>query len=113
MAEKMGFTGIYWDIMVNFRVNLSQFMEFYLLFNLPSDPSHFSRGAVLTSSHRDRWDLDRELLNLCAAWLVTTVTVLLVSELLQSHLECQKAGIGSGQKKVSWTMIEVGSLIEV
>lgn len=46
--------------------------------------------AVLTSSHRDRWDLDRELLNLCAAWLVTTVTVLLVSELLQSHLECQK-----------------------
>lgn len=44
--------------------------------------------AVLTSSHRDLWD--RELLNLCAAWLVTTVTVLLVSELLRSHLECQK-----------------------
>ena len=36
--------------------------------------------------------LDRELLNLSAAWLVTTVVVLLVSEVLSSHLECQKAG---------------------
>lgn len=33
---------------------------------------------------------DRELLNLSAAWLVTTVVVLLVSDVLRSHLECQK-----------------------
>eukprot|EP00435_Cladocopium_sp_Y103_P028909 s633_g7.t1 len=42
--------------------------------------------AAITPIHQ--WD--SQLLNLCAAWLVTTVTLLLVSELLRSHLECQQ-----------------------
>ena len=92
--DLLGFTGIYWDIMVNLRVNLTGKTSF-LKTSFQNHPiAPFFRGAVLTSSHHnlDLWDLwDRELLNLCAAWLVTTVTVLLVSELLWSHLDCQKA----------------------
>jgi len=110
-----GKNGIYWDLLGYHGKFQSKSHPVHgktsSLTSFQTEPSHFSRGAVLTSSHRDLWD--RELLNLCAAWLVTTVTVLLVSELLRSHLECQKAGIGSGQKKGVMEIIEVGSLIEV